>query len=129
MQLTDQEKSDLIKIMSRADGDMPTAVYAAYQAGLIAGAMRAAYLAGQEGRNNPTSNDEDDSRDSVLRPADRAMLNNLGIDPDKQFKFRNTVFTIVAYKPSRWKYPVTAQNANGTRYKFSVETVLVAQKK
>ena len=133
MQFSDQEKLDLVKIIAHAAGDMPKAVHAAYQAGLTAGAMRAAYELGQRGQSTPASNsnsdDEDDSKDSALRPHDRAMLNGLGIDPDKPFKHRNTMFTIVACKPSRWKYPVTAQNANGTRYKFSVDSVLAAQKK
>lgn len=59
----------------------------------------------------------------TLSARDAADLRALGIDPDKKFRIRSSVFTIVGYKPSRWKFPVSAVTQNGTRYKFTIAQV------
>ena len=59
----------------------------------------------------------------TLSTADSHTLLALGINPAKKFMLRNSQFTIVGYKPSRWKFPVSAQTQNGARYKFTIEQV------
>lgn len=130
MQLTDQERINLVQIMSRADGDMQKAVEAAYEAGILEGAMRAARAIAHQGgqQGNTSGSNQDDDMDAPLSAGDRAALQRLGVDPDKKFRIRNSLFTITGYKPSRWKYPISAQTQNGTRYKFTVDQVKLHQK-
>lgn len=93
-------------------------------------AMQDVFQAGaasvQPGTPTPGDDDEDDSS-ATLSAADITSLKALGVDPAKKFRLRNSVFTIVAYKPSRWKFPIVAQNQNGTRYKFKVPNVKTYQ--
>jgi len=67
----------------------------------------------------------DDDEDAVgsLTAIDRAQLTRLGIDVTKKFRQRNSVFTVVGYKPSRWKFPISVVTQNGSRYKMTVDSV------
>lgn len=67
--------------------------------------------------------DEDDDTTSTLTASDHAALTRLGIDVNKKFRQRNTVFTVVGYKPSRWKFPISVVTQNGSRYKMTVDSV------
>lgn len=87
--------------------------------------MREVFLAGvatAKGAQDASTAD-DEEKESPLTAADLAVLRNMGVDPAKKFRLNTRVFTIVAYKPSRWKYPITAQTQNGTRYKFTADQV------
>lgn len=107
---------------------------AAFEQGIMIGAMRAAQAiasgAVTSGAATTTtgSGDEDDGRDSPLSAADIAQLKRLGIDPAKKWRQRNSVFTVCGYKPSRWKFPISAVTQNGTRYKFTVASVVSGQR-
>lgn len=63
-----------------------------------------------------------------LSPHDAAQLTALGINPTKSFRIRNSTFTITAFNPSRWKYPVSAKNQNGRGFKFTISQVVEYQK-
>ena len=67
--------------------------------------------------------DEDDDADGSLSASDRTMLTRLGINPDKKFRQKNSVFTVVGYKPSRWKFPISVVTQNNSRYKMTVDMV------
>jgi hypothetical protein len=67
--------------------------------------------------------DEDDDATGSLTASDKAMLQRLGIDVNKKFRQRNSLFTIVGYKPSRWKFPISVVTQNGSRYKMTVDSV------
>ena len=110
---------------------------AAFEQGIMIGAMRAAQAiatgAVTSGAATTTvgsgnGDDEDDNNTGPLSAADIAQLKRLGIDPAKKWRQRNSVFTVVAYKPSRWKYPITCANQNGTRYKFPINSVIAGQR-
>ena len=67
--------------------------------------------------------DDDDDDVGSLSVNDRAVLTRLGIDPNKKFRQRNSVFTVIGYAPSRWKFPISVVTQNGTRYKMTVDMV------
>jgi len=46
-----------------------------------------------------------------------------GLHVGQQFTFRRTIYTITGFKPSRWKYPISAEGPRGGRYKFSIAQV------
>jgi hypothetical protein len=71
--------------------------------------------------------DEDDDHSGTLTAADLTTLRQLGIDPTKKFRQRNSVFTVVGYKPSRWKFPISVETQNGSRYKMTVAMVKALQ--
>jgi hypothetical protein len=126
MQFSDQDKAALDNAILHANGDMRKAVELAFEAGLLEGAMRAARSIAAASQQQ--GNDQDDDRDTPLTSSDRAALQRLGVDPDKKFRIRNSLFTITGYKASRWKYPISAQTQNGTKYKFTVDQVKLHQK-
>lgn len=131
MNLTPEEQTNLAAIEKLHNGDIKATIIRAYEDGLLMGAMRAAQrLVSQELLNKQAPNtggggdgDEDDDNDTPLTASDRMSLQRLGIDPDKKFRLKNSTFTITGYKPSRWKYPVSAQNQNGRRFKFTADGV------
>ena len=50
--------------------------------------------------------------------------NKIPVDSyEKTFVNRGTVFTIVSCSPKAKQYPIIGQNANGTKYKFSVADI------
>jgi hypothetical protein len=67
--------------------------------------------------------DDDDDVTGSLTASDRAVLTRVGIDPNKKFRQRNSLFTIVGYKPSRWKFPISVVTQNNSRYKMTVDSV------
>jgi len=67
--------------------------------------------------------DDDDSDTGTLGALDRAQLTRLGIDANKKFRQKNSIFTVVGYKPSRWKFPISVVTQNGSRYKMTVDMV------
>ena len=67
--------------------------------------------------------DDDDDDVGILTAGPCASLQQLGVDVNKKFRQRNSVFTIVGYKPSRWKFPISVVTQNGTRYKMTVDMV------
>ncbi len=83
-------------------------------------AMREVYKAGEA---ESDSGDDAHPGTETLSAADRTRIMALGIDPDKKFRIRNSVFTIVGYKPSRWKFPISACTQTGARYKFTIDQV------
>ena len=107
---------------------------AAFEQGILVGTMRAAQaiasgaITSGAATTTTGSGDEDDVGDTPLTPRDIAALKGMGIDPAKKWRQRNTVFSVRAYKPSRWKYPVSVITQTGARYKMSVEQVIAGQK-
>lgn len=93
------------------------AKYEMYATPALLAAMREVFVAGA------ASTDPSDSEEAALSKMDVQYLQREGIDPNKSFRMRNSVFTITGYSPSRWKFPISAQTQNGTRYKFTVEQV------
>jgi hypothetical protein len=76
----------------------------------------------------PTGADAEDDADEPLTARDIAALKARGIDPSKKLYQRNSVFTIVGFKASRWKFPISVVTQNGTRYKMTVDQVIRLQK-
>jgi len=102
---------------------------AAFEQGLLIGAMRAAQvIASGAVAGTTTTTGEDDDDNAALSASDVAALKRLGIDPSKKWRQRNTVFTVCAYKPSRWKYPVSVVTQQGARYKMTAAQVIAGQK-
>lgn len=66
---------------------------------------------------------DDDDDVGSLTAGDRAALQRLGVDVNKKFRQRNSVFTVIGYAPSRWKFPISVVTQNGTRYKMTVDMV------
>jgi len=129
MPLSTAEQERLKVLLHGSGGDAMKAMTSAYEEGLLAGALRVTQSLGAKlGLQNPPvvppqGNGDDDEQDSPITASDRAQLSNLGIDPHKKFRVRNTTFTITGWKPSRWKYPVSAVTQNGRRYKFTIDQV------
>lgn len=67
--------------------------------------------------------DDDDDAVGTLSASDRVALTRLGVNPDKKFRQRNSLFTVVGYKPSRWKFPISVVTQNGSRYKMTLDMV------
>ena len=67
--------------------------------------------------------DDDDDVTGSLTASDLAALRSLGIDAAKKFRQKNSVFSVVGYKPSRWKFPISVVTQNGSRYKMTVDMV------
>lgn len=87
-------------------------------------AGRASVVAAPAPTPAPTQGgDEDDDAVGTLTASDRAALTQLGIDVNKKFRQRNSIFTVVGYKPSRWKFPISVVTQNGSRYKMTVDSV------
>lgn len=104
-------------------------IAASFEQGLLIGAMRAAQVIASGAVAAPaTTGSEDDDKDTALSASDVAALKRLGIDPSKKWRQRNTVFTVCAYKPSRWKYPVSVVTQQGARYKMTAAQVIAGQK-
>jgi hypothetical protein len=131
--MTPADQIGLVEIV-KTHGITQAGMQAAFEQGLLLGAMRAAQAiasgAMTSGAATTTtgSGDEDAAGDTPLTARDIAALKGLGIDPAKKWRQRNSVFTVVAYKPNRWKYPVTCANQNGTRYKFPISSVVAGQR-
>ncbi len=123
-----------IALIVSEHGITQNGIEAAYEQGILVGAMRAAQAiaAGTMTSGNATTTTadggDDGSTDSPLSAADIASLKRLGIDPNKKFRQRNTIFTITGYRPSRWKFPISCTTQNGARYKFAVASVVNLQK-
>lgn len=99
-------------------------IEAAYEEGILVGAMRAAQaIASGSVASAPTGDTA-----AMLSATASAALRKLGIDPAKKWTQRSSTFTVVDYQPSRWKFPVTCATQNGTRYKFTVAQVLAHQR-
>lgn len=131
MELTAIQQTVLASIASRHSTNIAAAILSAYEEGILEGAARVARAFAQQATATvPTTNndDADDGRDSPLSAHDKASMRADGIDPDKKFNVRGTLFTIVAWKPSRWKFPIVGVNARGTRYKFPIASVKAGQK-
>jgi hypothetical protein len=128
MNLSTEEQIKLTEIVKNSGGDIQKAVVMAYEEGILIGALRAAQRIGanlvqQQGSTGGGGGGDDDEADSPLTASDRAALKSLGIDPDVKFRQKNSTFTITGYKASRWKYPVSAVNQNGRRFKWPVDAV------
>lgn len=119
MQLTPEEHEKLVNIVKTHGTDIQTAVLKAYEEGILAGALRVGIELGktQTSQGQQGGGDGDDEVDNPLTVADRTALRSFGIDPDRQYRHKNSVFTITGYKPSRWKYPVSITNQNGRKLK------------
>lgn len=131
MILNATETQKLADIASKHSTNIQAAIMAAYEEGLLEGALRIAKMVANNAAA-PTApansgNGDDNTPDAAMTAHDKHALMNLGIDPGKKFRLRNTEYTITAYKPSRWKFPVSAVTQNGTRYKFSIATVKTLQ--
>ncbi len=90
-------------------------VYAAGAASVVAAAPAPTQGAG--------GGDDDDDAVGSLSASDRVVLTRLGIDANKKFRQKNSLFTVVGYKPSRWKFPISVVTQNGSRYKMTVDMV------
>ncbi len=79
-----------------------------------------------EKKPEPPKPDDDDDEDDDAGPKgpmsqhDKAWFRAQGIDPDKKYLHKNSTLTIVAYKPSRWKYPGSVVNQNGRGLKCGI---------
>ena len=120
-----------------AENGVSTAgITAAFEQGIMLGAMRAAQavLAGSVASapatpaGNGDGDDNDDTRSAPLTIRDIDALKRMGIDPSKKWRQRNTLFSVVGYKPSRWKYPIVVATQNGTRYKMTTAQVIAGQR-
>lgn len=132
MNLNPQEAAKLADIAVRNATNIQAAVEAAYMEGLLAGALRAAqHIATTIAQDAVTTgnDDSDDTANTALTPLDISALTRMGIDPAKKMRERNSVYTIVGYKPSRWKFPIVVATQNGTRYKMSTEQVKALQRR
>lgn len=107
--------------------NLQAAVLAAYEAGLLQGALNVAQRFAAAGGSVPTAPGTQQAPAAGLSAGDRQLLRGQGVDPDRQFRIRNTVFTITGYQASRWKYPISATSHNGTAYKFTAAQVQRAQ--
>lgn len=130
MNLSEQEKQELAQICAAHSTNIRDAVLAAYEKGVLAGALRAAQaiaakgLAAPSGSAGSSGDDgDDDEGTGPMTSGDLAWLKSKGIDPSKKFRIRNSLFTITGVKASRWKYPISASTQNGTRYKFTIDQV------
>ena len=133
MEFTATESLKLSAIAAKHSTNMPAAIAAAYEEGILEGAMRAARAIGLQqataAPTAPTGGDGDDDEPlTSLTEAEKAAIRAHGIDPNKPFRSRTTMFTIVGWKPSRWKFPISAINARGTRYKFPIDSVKFGQR-
>jgi hypothetical protein len=97
-------------------------------------AMRDVYAAGASsvaqstvGGDN-TDDAEDEGAITPMTAYDIAALKQRGIDPNKKFRIKNSLFTVTGWKPSRPKFPISGVNQNGRRFKFSVATVVQYQR-
>ncbi len=125
MEFSEAEKTVFIEIAQKHSTNIIAAIAMAYEAGMLMGAQRVAQNLALKSLETPvttSNNDEDDGPDGVTA-TDAAWLRAQGIDPNKKFRVKNSVFTIVAVKRSRWKFPISAINQNGTRYKWTIPVV------
>jgi len=120
MQLALTEISMLDDLAQKHSGNPLAGLHAAYEAGILEGAIRVARAIGNAAPAASVQGGNDDFEPAGLSSSDAATLARLGIDPTKKFRIRNSVFTITAYKPSRWKFPISAKTQNGTGYKFTI---------
>lgn len=133
--LSEDEKAKLGAICAKHSTNIQEAVLAAYEEGLITGAFRVTQRIAtgkwpdlQQPAPATSTNDDDEDLTGTLTAYDRDVLTKLGINPTKTFRQRNSVFTIVGYKPSRWKFPISVQTQNGARYKMTVDQVKQMQR-
>ncbi len=126
MNLDSEDKETLARIAAANPGNLEKALEQAYEAGVVRGALRTARNIANKGSVDANDHDEEDT--GSLTTADILQLKNLHIDPSKKMYQRNSQFTIVGYKPSRWKYPISVITQNGSRYKMTVQQVLDLQK-
>lgn len=126
MSLDIKDKETLARIAAANPGNLEKALEQAYEAGVIVGAFRVSQSIANRAAGEGNDPDEEDT--SSLTASDMLQLKNMGIDPLKKMYQRNSQFTIVGYKPSRWKYPISVITQNGSRYKMTVQQVLNLQK-
>jgi hypothetical protein len=126
MNLQLEEQLKLTEIVTKSGGDIQKAVLAAYEEGLLKGARGVVGRLAQglqqpaAGQGSGDDDEDDNGPTTPLTPSDKAWFRAQGIDPDKKYRYKNSMLTIVAYKPSRWKYPVSITNQNGRRLKCSI---------
>ncbi len=126
MNLQLEEQLKLTEIINASSGDIRKAVLAAYEEGMLMGAMRAAQRLGQTSVQAPNTGAGDDNGDEAdaddagsLSESDKRAMVALGLDVSKTYIHRNSRLTITGYKPSRWKYPISVQTQNGRKLKCS----------
>lgn len=135
MNFTEAEKISLASIAAKHPTSIQLAIAEAYEAGILEGALRAARAIGNKlveqqnaaAQNNNDGDGDDDLANEGVSLADAAWLRSQGIDPGKKFRCKNSLFTITGVKRSRWKFPISAINTNGTRYKWPVDRVKMLQ--
>ncbi len=121
--LTEDQELKLMELSVKFHNNLEGGLRAAFEEGLLAGAMRAAQTLGQQ---QNSGDDEDDDRAPVkpMSVADRNAIRGLGLDPDRKYKHKNSTLTIVGFKESRWKFPISVTNQNGRRLKTSAAFLL-----
>jgi hypothetical protein len=123
---TDNEKILLSSIVQANPTSITLAVSAAYEAGIAQGtanasvAFKALLATMPQSVTSAAPSDSNDDGPGIITPADAAWLRAQGIDPNKKFRVKNSLFTITGVKRSRWKFPISASNQNGTCYKFPI---------
>lgn len=127
MNFSQDEMALLATIAQKNATNIRGAIMEAYEAGMTEQVKRTSALitalsAQQATKPTDTGDDEDDGPDGVT-DSDAAWLRAQGIDPNKKFRVKNSLFTITGVRRSRWKFPISASNQNGTRYKFPIANV------
>ena len=129
MNFSQDEMALLATIAQRNATNIRGAIMEAYEAGMAEQVKRTSALITALAAQKPTApvaptgGDDDDDTPGGVTPADAAWLRQQGIDPTKKFRVKNSLFTIVGVRQSRWKFPVSAVNQNGTRYKFPIAQI------
>ena len=125
MELNATESEVLAAIAGRHSTNMQAAIKAAYEAGILEGALRMTRMVANAAiaAPAPTVTVAQAGADAALSARDLVAIRAMGIDPAKKMRQRNSVFTIVGYQPSRWKFPITVATQNGTRYKMTVDQI------
>ena len=132
MNFTEDNKDKMAAIAAKHATNIQAAIAAAFEEGILEGAIRAARAIGNklaaEGATQASNSAQDNDSGGPLSAADSAWLRAQGIDPTKKFRHRNAYFTITGVKQSRWKFPVTAVSVRGTSYKWPLDTVKAGQR-
>lgn len=133
-QLSPEVQTELAGIAGRNATNIQAAILEAYEAGLLKGALNVAQRFAQQmattpppNTSNNTGGDEDDDGPGTMTSADVAWMRARGVDPTKKFRVKNSTFTITGIKLTRPKYPISATNQNGRRFKFPADAVRLYQ--